>query len=41
MTRYLCVDPSHTLGGEPAAIDLTAQVRRKRDPQCGKSFNLQ
>jgi hypothetical protein len=31
MTRYLCVDPSHTLGGEPAAIDLTAQVRLERE----------
>jgi hypothetical protein len=31
VTRYLCVDPSHTLGGEPASIDVTAQVRLERE----------
>jgi hypothetical protein len=31
MTRYLCADPSHALGGELASIDVTAQVRLERE----------
>lgn len=31
MTRYLCADPSHSLGADPASIDVTAQVRLERE----------
>ncbi len=31
MTRYLCVDPGHSLGGDAGAIDVTAQVRLERE----------
>ncbi len=31
MTRYLCADPSHGLGADPASIDVTAQVRLERE----------
>ncbi|HEY6566139.1 MAG TPA: hypothetical protein VI341_01360 [Actinomycetota bacterium] len=30
MTRYLCADPSHSPGADPASIDVTAQVRSER-----------
>jgi hypothetical protein len=31
VTRYFCVDPSHALQGDPASIDVTAQVRLERE----------
>ena len=40
MTRYLCADPGHALGGEPASIDVTAQVRLEREFQPRESTYL-
>jgi hypothetical protein len=31
VTRYFCVDPSHALQGDPASVDVTAQVRLERE----------
>ena len=31
MTRYFCADPSHALQGDPASVDVTAQVRLERE----------